>query len=114
MDMSESRNLTVIPATDKFALVPRTMIFFSEDRLPEKVGKAELSFYSGISFPQREGKFIKLPSRQGQMVFHSLRGGNQFLIEVSGRNYFGGTDNDESILLSEVNGVTLSAFADAG
>lgn len=107
MDLSESRCLET-----EFGLQPKTMVFFKPEGLPEKAGRAVLQFWPGVAAPERDKELIKLPSRQGELVYHALRGGGQFLVEVGRHAYFGGTDDDESVFLVEVTKEALQAFAD--
>mgnify|MGYP001599214359 CR=1 FL=1 len=117
--MDQSEVLRLEKAVDDFALVPKTLVFFSTAGLPKTAGKAELQFASGnfatLQAPQRVGPVVMFPSRAGELVYHALRGGYQFLVEVDGRAYFGGTDDsDESVFLVEVTKEATQAFSDDG
>lgn len=114
MGASEGRCLKAVGVEENFHLIPRTRMFFSEEGLPATVGVAELSFDEELRSPERDGCHIKFPSRMGKLVYHALRGGTQFLVEVGGQVYFGGTDDDGSVFLTEVTSAARDAFGESG
>jgi hypothetical protein len=56
-----------------------------------KFGIAEVEFESSGA-PSRRGTVLALPFAFNDVEMHSLLGGEQFLLKTSGRNFFGGTD----------------------
>lgn len=97
-----------------FELRPKTLAFFTKDRLPQKAGIAELVFSDAIRQPLREQNLIALPAREGELVYHHLKGGMQFLVEVAGHAYFGGTDDNPNdnpnVFLTEVTTDAIEIF----
>ena len=101
----------------EFKLVPRTYHFFATEGLPEEAGLAALSF-ANIPSPRRTDKQIQFPSRRGPLVYHSIKAGLQFFVEVEGHFYFGGTDDnpddEPNVFLTEVTGGAAAAFHEGG
>jgi hypothetical protein len=112
MDQSEILRLE---AAQEFALAPRTRIFFSTEGLPERAGEAFLKWGNeSVRAPRQIDKDILLPSQYGQVTFHSVRAETQFLVEFNKHFYFGGTDSDRNVFLTEVTNAAYEAFAGEG
>ena len=114
MDQSETRNLRVVGHDNPNPFL-QPIVFFSMAALPKTAGRASLRFGNEkVQWPERHGPSIFLPSVHGELSFYVLQGGERFLVRFSGRNYFGGTDADESIFLTEVTEEAFQMYLEHG